>query len=117
MTFRTFALLSATLALAGCTFPATETPPAGASTSIGGVDIWHSPPSRPYQVISTVAHEGPDDSASYADEEALVAQDAQKAGADGAVILYEVKAVSRMDISDGREIMAPKVAAQLIKYQ
>jgi hypothetical protein len=116
MTLRTFALLLAILALAGCAFPPDPTA-TGTGATVDGIDIWNAPPSRPYQVISVVSHEGSDDSASYADEEALIAQDAQKAGADGAIILYRVQAVSRMNIADGHPITAPKVAAQLIKYQ
>jgi hypothetical protein len=117
MTFKSITLLSTLLALAGCASAPTGPSTPGTSTAINGIDIWTGEPSRPYHVISTVSHEGPDNSATYALEEQFVADDAQKAGADGAIILDTVMVVSRFDIADGRPVLAPKVDAQLIKYQ
>jgi hypothetical protein len=114
---RSVVLLSTILTLAGCAFGPTDAIQDGGSTSINGIDILSTAPARPYQVISVVSHEGPDDSASYTDEETLIAEDAQKAGADAAIILYRVKTVSRTNLANGQPIMAPKVSAQLIKYQ
>jgi len=115
MTFRTFTLLTL-LALGGCASAPTANPN-GTHTVIDGIDIWKGTPSRPYQVISTISHQGPDSSANYADEEKLIAEDAKKSGADGAIILYAVMVPSRISPTSGRRIMAPQVAAQLIKYQ
>jgi hypothetical protein len=117
MTIKALALLTALLALAGCATAPTSASPNGSSTTIDGIDLWNGTPPRPYRVISTVSHEGPDLSATYADEEALIAQDAQKAGADGAIIVDTVMVPSRISLVDSRPVMAPKVDAQLIKYQ
>jgi hypothetical protein len=117
MNIRALTLLSALLALAGCATAPTSPTPNGGSTAIDGIDMWDGAPARPYHVISTISHEGPDMSATYADEEALIAQDAQKAGADGAIIIDKVMVPSRISLVDSRPVMAPKVDAQLIKYQ
>jgi hypothetical protein len=103
------------LALAGCSsFPGTNSQEA----VIDGVDVWKGAnPSRPYRVLATVSRVGPDDSASYRDEEAFLASEARHRGADGVVVLNEVMVVSRLSLQDSRPVMAPKVEGQLIQYE
>jgi hypothetical protein len=109
------AILFPLLALAGCAL-APSTP--GVTSAGNSIDIWkNGPPTRPYQVIATVQREGADNSATYAQEESLLAFDAKNRGADAIIILNTVMVPSRMDITDSRPIMAPKVEAELIKYE
>ena len=108
------ALLLPALALAACA----SSPGPAQSSTINGIDLWQGGlPTRPYQVIATVSRQGADGSATYAEEEQLLAADAHARGADAVIILDTVMVVSRLDVTDGRPIMAPKVDAQLIKYQ
>lgn len=84
---------------------------------INGVEVWRGgAPSRPYRVIATVQRVGADNSATYRDEENLIAGDARQRGADAVILLDAVMVVSRMNLVNGRPILAPKVDAQLIKY-
>jgi hypothetical protein len=107
------------LALAGCTSTPTGHPGgAGPGEVINGVEVWkEGHPARPYQVIATVEKQGADSSASYGDEEGLIAADARRLGADGVIVLNAVMVISRMNVVDGRPVMAPKVTAELIKYE
>ncbi len=61
--------------------------------------------------------EAADDSTNYRDEEVSIADEARRRGADAVIVVYEVMAVSHISVVDGRAVLAPKVAAQLIKYQ
>jgi hypothetical protein len=104
----------AVLALAGC-----ATAGSGPAMSVvDGIDVWKGgTPSRPYTVMDTVQGEGPDNSATYEQEEELIAQEAKERGADGIIVLNTLMVVSRQDVTLGRPIMAPKVEAELIRYQ
>lgn len=104
----------AVLALAGC-----ATASSGPTKSVvDGIDVWKGGnPSQPYTVMNTVQSVGPDTSATYEQEEQKIAQEAKKRGADGIIVLNRVMVVSRMDVVMGRPVMAPKVQAELIKYQ
>jgi hypothetical protein len=114
-TFKTIPLLLASLALVGC---ASAPPPSSTNSSVDGIDIWkNGHPDRPYQVIATVQREGADNSATYNDEENLLAVDARNRGADAVIVLDTVMVATRRDLSDTRFIMSPKVDAQLIKYE
>jgi hypothetical protein len=120
MTIKKIPLLLLVLALAGCASAPGGSPSAQAGTSsvINGVEVWQNgTPSRPYQVIATIQKEGADNSATYLDEEKFIAHDASQQGADAVIVLDTVMVVSRMSLMDGRAIMAPKVDAELIKYQ
>ena len=110
-------LLLAALLFAGCaSAPAPSNGEPGAV--IDGIDVWTGgPPSRPYQVIDTVQSVGPDNSATYADEESIIAGEARERGADAIVVLNTVMVISRQDAILDRPIMAPKVEAEIIKYQ
>jgi hypothetical protein len=119
-TVKIIPILLTTLAFAGCASAPddSQSQQAGANSAANGMDIWRNgPPSRPYNVIATVSREGADNSATYADEENFIAAEAAKQNADGIIILDTVMVVSRVNIMDGRAVMAPKVDAQLIKYQ
>ena len=108
------------LTLAGCEFAQEGVHPrqVGASTIINGVEVWTGGgPGRPYRIIATVQKQGADNSSTYLDQEAFIASDAAKRGADAVVVLDSTRVVSRTDVVTGRPIMAPKVEAQLIKYQ
>jgi hypothetical protein len=106
------------LALAGCSSTPSGSQSVGAKSVIDGVDVWKGgTPSRPYQVIDTVAQQGADNSATFADEERLLARDARARGADGLIVLNSVMVPTRMDVTTNRPVMAPRVNAELIKYQ
>ena len=120
MTIKSLAFLLVTLALAGCA----STPGGGSagqtgtSSLINGVEVWEGgPPSRPYDVIATVQRLGVDGSATYRQQEEQIADEASQRGADAVIVESETMVVSRVEITTGRNIMAPKVVAQLIKYQ
>jgi len=104
----------AALALGGCA-TAGSSP---SSSVIDGIDVWRggTPPQR-YQVLDTVQRVGPDSSATFEQEEEEIAQEAKTRGADGIIVLNTVMVVSRMDLALDRPILAPKVQAELIKYQ
>ena len=116
MTINPAILLPLLLTLAGCaSVPIGQT---GASSTINGVELWKGgPPARPYRVLATISRQGPDTSATYHDEENAVAAAAHEQNADAAIILNEVMTVSRLDITDSRPLLAPKVEAELIRYQ
>jgi hypothetical protein len=106
----------AILALAGCA--STGAHSGAASTIIDGVEVWTGgPPPRPYHVIATVAREAADSSSDFADLERSIAYEARSRGADAVIVLDTVMVISRMDLVGGRPIMAPKVGAELIKYE
>jgi hypothetical protein len=112
VTIKHFAIAISLLALAGC-----ASGPANSGAAMNGVDVWRNgPPSRPYRVLGNLGREADDTSATYRDEEGSITREAAKRGADAVIILNEVMTVSRID-AFGRPVMAPKVAAQLIKYQ
>jgi hypothetical protein len=112
-------ILPVLLALAGCaSTPGAHPGQVGTSSVINGVEVWKGgPPSRPYQVIANVNREAPDSSTTYEQEEDSIASEARERGADAVIVVDTVMAVSRMDPFSDRPIMAPKVAAELIKYQ
>jgi hypothetical protein len=115
-----FSILLIMLALAGCasTPDGTSSGQAGTSSVINGVEVWEGgAPSRPYRVIATVTREGSDNSATYRDEEDLIASEARQRGADAVIVVDTVMVVSRMNLANGRALMAPKVDAELIQYQ
>jgi hypothetical protein len=104
----------AAFALAGCA-TGVSVP---TKSVIDGIDVWKGGnPSQPYTVMDTVQSVGPDNSATYAQEEEEIAQQAKKRGADGIIVVNTVMVVSRMDLALDRPLMAPKVQAELIKYQ
>jgi hypothetical protein len=114
---KNFAILCIALALAGCG-AITSGPQGGSVSTVDGIEVWRGGgPARPYQVIDTIRRVGPDNSATYATEERAVIRSASQRGADAAIILDEVMVVSRASPIDSRPIMAPKVDAELIKYQ
>jgi ABC-type glycerol-3-phosphate transport system substrate-binding protein len=120
MTIKKLTILLILLLLAGCaTSPnGPNSAPAAASTVINGVEFWtEGAPSRPYQVIATISKQGADNSATVRDEENLIADDATQRGADAVIVLDTVMVVARNSVIDSRPVMAPKVDAQLIKYQ
>ena len=117
MIMKRFLVLGA-LALAGCAWSPSTGGSGQLSSTIDGIDVWTGGnPSRPYQVMDTVQRVGPDSSATYGQEEELIAADAKERGADGMVVLSTVMVVSRMDMTMDRPVMAPKVQAEVIKYQ
>ena len=118
-TIRNIALLLTLSLLAGCTSTTDETHSVpGTVSTVSGIDIWKDgAPSRPYLVIDTVEKQAADSSANFAQEEQLLAADAKERGADAMIIVNEVMVPSRMSIVDGRLLLAPKVTAELIKYQ
>ncbi len=82
------------------------------------MEVWKGGgPGRPYRVIGNVQRQGADQTASLRQEEEAIAAEAAQRGADGVIVLDEVMVVSRMDLADGRPILAPKVDAELIKYE
>ncbi|HEX4086113.1 MAG TPA: hypothetical protein VHY22_14455 [Chthoniobacteraceae bacterium] len=100
---------AAALLLAGCATPAPQT------TDIDGIQVWkHGQPSQPFKVIDTVVRQAPDTSMDYAMMERSIAREAARRGANAVIIESEVMTVSRMSLVDGRQIMAPKVTAELI---
>jgi hypothetical protein len=104
----------AVLALAGCA-TAVSVP---TKYVVDGIDVWKGGnPSQPYTVMDTVQSVGPDTSATYEQEEQQIAQEAKERGADGIIVLNTVMVISRQDVALDRPIMAPKVQAELIKYQ
>ena len=120
VSIKQFTILLIVLALAGCASTPDGTPSGqvGTSSVINGIDVWDGGiPSRPYQVIATVYREGSDNSATYRDEEDLIASEARQRGADAVIVLNTVMVVSRVSLADGRPLLAPKVSAELIKYQ
>jgi hypothetical protein len=64
-----------------------------------------------------VNREAADGSTTYGEQEESIATEARQRGADAVIVQDAVMAVSRVDVISGRPIMAPEVAAQLIKYQ
>jgi len=119
MTIKNSIIPLITLALAGCA----STPGGGLSTQpgtsslINGVETWQGgPPSRPYQVIGNVQRMGADSTATFRQEEELIADEASQRGADAIIIENEVMVVTRVDPTTGHSIMGPKVQAELIKY-
>jgi len=113
-------LVVSVLAIAACS----SVPGVGISgnatgnTVIDGIEVWRpGPPPRPYRVIALTGREGPDNSVSYYDEEVSIAREARQRGADAVIIVNAVMAVSRMDMVGGHPILAPKVSAELIKYE
>jgi hypothetical protein len=111
-------LILGALALAGCASSPNMVSLGEPSGAIGGIDVWSGgTPGRAYQVIGKVQRVGSDGSATYEQEEELIAQDAKAKGADGMIVLNTVMVVSRMDLATNRPILAPKVEAELIKYQ
>ncbi len=105
-------LILATIVLAGCAAPSGAT-----NSTINGIDIWRNgTPSQPYHVIATVQRVAADSSTNYNQQIADIAAEARQRGADGVIVLNTVMVVSRMDLTMGRAIMAPKVTAELIKY-
>ena len=107
------------LALAGCaSTPGPQPGKVGTSEVIDGIEVWKGgPPSRPYRVIANVNREAADSSTTFGEQEESIASEARQRGADAVIVLNAVMAVGRVDVINGRPIMAPKVAAQLIKYQ
>ena len=85
---------------------------------VNGIEVWEAgPPPRPYRVIGASERQGADPSASYRQEEEDIAGEARQRGADAVILQRPVMVVIRMDLADGRPILAPKVEAELIKYQ
>jgi hypothetical protein len=120
VTLQKLGILIVALALAACASAPDggHSGKSGTSSSINGVEVWKDgPPSRPYRVIANTGREAADNSSSYADEERSIAQEARQRGADAVIILNAVMVVSRIDETGGRPIFAPKVAAELIKYE
>lgn len=112
MTIKHLLAVISLLALAGC-----AAGPAISGAAMNGVDVWRNgPPQRPYRLIGNIGREADDASTTFRDEEDSITREAAKRGADAVIILNEVMTVSRID-PFGRPVMAPKVAAQLIKYQ
>lgn len=75
------ALLIVVLALAGCASApgGAHSGQAGTRSVINGVEMWKGgPPPRPYRVIATVERQGADESATYRQEESLIADDARQ---------------------------------------
>jgi hypothetical protein len=109
---RIFLLVS--LALTACT----TVPQTANSAVMHGVEVWtNGVPSRPYTVIDTISGVGPDQSVTFAQEEALLAQEARKRGADAMIVTTKVQVIIRQDPVLGRPLMAPKVIAEIVKYQ
>jgi hypothetical protein len=107
-------ILLVALALAGCA----AGPQQASRTVMSGVDVWTSgAPSQPYDVMATVQRVGPDSSVTYAQLEASIADEASQRGADGVIIVSQVMVPSRTSLFTARQIMAPKVVAELIKYR
>jgi hypothetical protein len=95
--------------------PGCATAPTSQYTEVDGVGIWKgAAPSQPYTVIDTVRRDGPDTSVTYADLERSIVDEAKRRGATGVIIQSEVMAVSQTSLLTGRQIMAPKVTAELI---
>ena len=121
MRIKHLAVLLPLLAIGGCASTPGGPGPAGtvgASSMIHGVEFWNGgPPARPYEVIDTVSQEGADNSATYADEERLIADEARNRGADAVIVLNSVMVTSRRSVIDGRDVLAPKVEAELVKYK
>jgi hypothetical protein len=87
-------------------------------SKINNIDVWSATaPARPYEVLATIEREGADESATYAQEEAFIADEAKQRGANAMIIVDTEMVVSRTDANDNRTIMAPKVEAELIRYQ
>lgn len=107
------------LALAGCASSPSDTgAQTGTSSTINGVEVWTGGvPSRPYTVLDKIQRVGADNSATYEEEEAFIADEARRRGADAIIVIDTVMAVSRMDLALSRPITAPKVNAELIKYR
>jgi hypothetical protein len=109
-----FLVLGMAALLAACT----TVPKTANSAVMHGVEVWTSgTPSRPYTVIDTISGVGPDQSVTFAQEEALLAQEASKRGADAMIVTTKVQVIIRQDPVLGRPLMAPKVIAEIVKYQ
>ena len=120
MTIKKLSLLLVVLALAGCasTPGGADAGKVGTSSVINGIEVWKDgPPPRPYRVIANANRQGADSSTNYQEQEESIADEARERGADAVIVVSAVMTISRMDTIAGRPIMAPKVAAQLIKYQ
>jgi len=116
MTIKKSVILLISLALAGCA--SAPSGKVGTSSVINGVEVWTGgPPPRPYRVIMDANRQAADGSTNYRDQEASIASEARQRGADAVIVVNTVMVVSRIDAFGGRPIMAPRVAAQLIKYQ
>jgi len=113
-------ILLGVLAWAGCATSSpdgTHSGPVGTRSVIGGVEFWKGgPPPRAYRVLTPTASQGADTSATYRGQEGFIATDARRRGADAVIVLNEIMVVSRMDVITGHQILAPRVSAQLIKY-
>lgn len=107
------------LALAGCASGPAEPPKTGSVRVIDGVEVWeHGVPSRAYHVVGTVRQVAANNSTSSNDQIASVVQTARHRKADGVIVLDAVQVVSRVGYGmSSRSIMAPKIEAQLIRYQ
>jgi hypothetical protein len=111
-------LIVGVFVIAGCASSPTPATLAEPSAAIDGIDVWAGgTPARPYQVMDTVQKLGPDESATYEQEEELIAEDAKQRGADGIIVLSTVMVPSRQDLFTSRPLLAPKVEAEVIKYQ
>jgi hypothetical protein len=109
-----FLVLIAVMAMAGC---ASAPNGAASHSTVNGMEVWNgAKPDRPYHVFATVYRTGPDTSVNYADEVRSICAEATTRGADAVIVTTEVMTVTKLSEFTGRQIMAPKVEAELIKY-